>query len=533
MSGVGVQRSRRAALPLRHGSGRVAAIRACVTDRDFGELRTALVDVVLNAVQPGAAAALPAASSKLALGGAAPALTAATSVQVSLMPAAPAATAATVALADPAHDAGAETEAEAPATVVLEVAPRARPWRAKASGRRPEAARQLQLDLSGLVGAAVAWEEERRLVARRAAEAAAAAAAAEAAAAAAAAAAALAAAAAEAKTPAPAAAAAAAAAAAGLALGAPTPGASTWSPIEGVPELRSRPRRRQPAPPPPPAAATPPAAIAFTPVEGVPETARGFRRPQPSASARPPAPRFDAAGEPSVAAPVPAPGGEDDWSDGGGGDDGGYGDDFGDGGGEWGGAGGADGARAAAVAAARQHVSSVVQGITLASPETPIHPLQLATSGTTGRRTASRTGGRAASGPSPLHLTPAAAGEGGAAAGDGEAAGAAAAAGPSRKRKYPAQTPREGRWAKSRKSLASDGTRIAADGRRQSSRVRHKPLEYWRNEAKEMCRVHQSLPTVKRITERTPDPAWPAPHAELLKRQAARSKPRSKAAAAK
>jgi hypothetical protein len=52
-----------------------------------------------------------------------------------------------------------------------------------------------------------------------------------------------------------------------------------WSPIEGVPEMHTRPRpmRR-------PAAATPAAPLSslFTPMEGVPETARGFMRPQTS-----------------------------------------------------------------------------------------------------------------------------------------------------------------------------------------------------------------------------------------------------------
>lgn len=45
--------------------------------------------------------------------------------------------------------------------------------------------------------------------------------------------------------------------------------------------------------------------------------------------------------------------------------------------------------------------------------------------------------------------------------------------------------------------------------------------------------AHTGLPTVQRITERTPDPAWPAPAGEIEKRERARTKPRSKPAPAK
>ncbi|KAF6251643.1 Endonuclease/exonuclease/phosphatase [Scenedesmus sp. NREL 46B-D3] len=66
------------------------------------------------------------------------------------------------------------------------------------------------------------------------------------------------------------------------------------------------------------------------------------------------------------------------------------------------------------------------------------------------------------------------------------------------KRSYAAiATPREGRAAKSRKSLAGDGLQLAADGRRVSMRQRQKPMEFWRNERVEYARDHKSLPTVK------------------------------------
>lgn len=53
---------------------------------------------------------------------------------------------------------------------------------------------------------------------------------------------------------------------------------SQWSPIEGVPELHTRPRMRRHVA----AAAASAGLSSFTPMEGVPETARGFRRPQTS-----------------------------------------------------------------------------------------------------------------------------------------------------------------------------------------------------------------------------------------------------------
>lgn len=167
------------------------------------------------------------------------------------------------------------------------------------------------------------------------------------------------------------------------------------------------------------------------------------------------------------------------------------------------------------------------------SPDTPSHPLQLATSGGTAGRARSGAAAAAATpgiagadGPSPMpRLTPEMLEGGGA---TGEEHEQVAPARRSNKRSYVAvQTPREGRWAKSRKSLAAEGTHVEEDGIRRSKRVKHKPLEYWRNEHKEMCRVHTSLPTVRRIAERTPDPAWPAEPGDITRR-AARSKPRSR-----
>ncbi len=418
------------------------------------------------------------------------------------MPAPTYAAAATTALPQPTLVLPAPSAAAAAAEVVdapvfiKTRAPRHRPWRSKGSGRCPHG-RQVQLDLSGLITAAVAWEESQRQ--QQAAKAAAEAAAAVTRAAA--------------VTPGNMRAAAAAA----------TPAsASRWSPIEGIPELRSRPPRRRPA-----AAAATPNDLTFTPMEGVPETARGFRRAPATAAppSRAPVPRFEFTpieGVPEKAAmgsasagfaaarmqrAVDAAAADDD-------NDGGYDGDYDDGG--WN-----------DMAQAAQHVSSVVQGIANASPLTPSVPLQLAQSGATARRTASRVAAAAAAaggsqGPSPLHLTPA----------EQEVAAAA-----KKRRRLPAQTPREGRWAKSRKSLAcelvwfrrfqiqqqlhplrtvctitrpfrspialdppdtpsthpaADGMKTGEDGRRQSTRVRHAPLEYWRNERKELCRVHKS-----------------------------------------
>jgi hypothetical protein len=63
-----------------------------------------------------------------------------------------------------------------------------------------------------------------------------------------------------------------------------------------------------------------------------------------------------------------------------------------------------------------------------------------------------------------------------------------------------------------RKSLVASGMRDSdEDGHqvRRSSRTKTRPLEYWRGESKQYSRVHQSLPTVKALALRAPNPLWP------------------------
>ena len=92
--------------------------------------------------------------------------------------------------------------------------------------------------------------------------------------------------------------------------------------------------------------------------------------------------------------------------------------------------------------------------------------------------------------------------------------------GPSRPRGTPHKLERK-RYER-RKSLATAGMRDDLEdeeGRpvRRSTRQRTRPLEYWRGETKNYERAHQSLPTVKAVATRTPNPKWPltkTPHAE-------------------
>lgn len=93
------------------------------------------------------------------------------------------------------------------------------------------------------------------------------------------------------------------------------------------------------------------------------------------------------------------------------------------------------------------------------------------------------------------------------------------AAGPARPKGTPHKLER--RRYERRKSLAAAGMRDDLEdeaGRpvRRSTRARSRPLEYWRGETKSYERSHQSLPTVKQVAIRTPNPNWPltkTPHA--------------------
>ncbi|KAG2435373.1 hypothetical protein HXX76_007445 [Chlamydomonas incerta] len=80
----------------------------------------------------------------------------------------------------------------------------------------------------------------------------------------------------------------------------------------------------------------------------------------------------------------------------------------------------------------------------------------------------------------------------------------------------------ERRLVQGRKSLAGDGLMVDEGGTRRSTRSRVRPLQYWRGEAKTYDRTHKSLPTVKAIKMRTPEPKWPRPTSvhEKAKRKA-------------
>jgi len=56
--------------------------------------------------------------------------------------------------------------------------------------------------------------------------------------------------------------------------------------------------------------------------------------------------------------------------------------------------------------------------------------------------------------------------------------------------------------------LIGAGTKTVG-GVRRSTRQRYQPLEFWRNEYKEYCREHASMPTVSAVQTRTPNSAWP------------------------
>ncbi|KAL0026399.1 hypothetical protein WJX79_006459 [Trebouxia sp. C0005] len=60
---------------------------------------------------------------------------------------------------------------------------------------------------------------------------------------------------------------------------------------------------------------------------------------------------------------------------------------------------------------------------------------------------------------------------------------------------------------KQRRSLAGEGLH-GERGVRRSSRDKHAPLEYWRNERKVYNREFRSLPTVHHYATRTPSPSW-------------------------
>ncbi|KAL0051270.1 hypothetical protein WJX82_004530 [Trebouxia sp. C0006] len=60
---------------------------------------------------------------------------------------------------------------------------------------------------------------------------------------------------------------------------------------------------------------------------------------------------------------------------------------------------------------------------------------------------------------------------------------------------------------KQRRSLAGEGLH-GEMGVRRSSRDKHAPLEYWRNERKVYNREFRSLPTVHHYATRTPSPSW-------------------------
>jgi len=50
-----------------------------------------------------------------------------------------------------------------------------------------------------------------------------------------------------------------------------------------------------------------------------------------------------------------------------------------------------------------------------------------------------------------------------------------------------------------------------AAGVRRTSRMRVRPLEYWRNEKVVYSRKYAELPTVHHVEVHPPDPMWPMP----------------------
>ncbi|CAL8462990.1 g2524 [Coccomyxa elongata] len=84
------------------------------------------------------------------------------------------------------------------------------------------------------------------------------------------------------------------------------------------------------------------------------------------------------------------------------------------------------------------------------------------------------------------------------------------AAGPSRARRQPPVScnKRLKREFRARKSLAGVGLQPSAAGRRRSTRVSYKPLDWWRNERKVYERKFHSLPTVDHCEVHTPSPTW-------------------------
>eukprot|EP00198_Chlamydomonas_reinhardtii_P012332 XP_001701669.1 predicted protein [Chlamydomonas reinhardtii] len=81
---------------------------------------------------------------------------------------------------------------------------------------------------------------------------------------------------------------------------------------------------------------------------------------------------------------------------------------------------------------------------------------------------------------------------------------------------------KERRFLQGRKSLAGNGLTVDEGGTRRSTRSRVRPLQYWRGEAKTYNRAHNTLPTIKAIKMRTPEPKWPRPTSahEKAKRKA-------------
>ncbi|KAK9806757.1 hypothetical protein WJX72_001657 [[Myrmecia] bisecta] len=73
-----------------------------------------------------------------------------------------------------------------------------------------------------------------------------------------------------------------------------------------------------------------------------------------------------------------------------------------------------------------------------------------------------------------------------------------------------------------RRSLSGQGLE-KEDGRRRSTRERHRPLEYWRNERKVYSREFRSLPTVHHIETRTPEPGCTRNGEEDLRRKAVKA----------
>ncbi|KAG2446826.1 hypothetical protein HYH02_008386 [Chlamydomonas schloesseri] len=103
----------------------------------------------------------------------------------------------------------------------------------------------------------------------------------------------------------------------------------------------------------------------------------------------------------------------------------------------------------------------------------------------------------------------------------GEAAARSGSAGHSSRRAAEEHV-KERQFVQGRKSLAGNGLTIDEGGTRRSTRSRVRPLEYWRGEAKTYNRTHNTLPTVKTIKMRTPEPKWPRPTSvhEKAKRKA-------------